>query len=77
MGGVWREDCDRITRLQGIDCRLVGFWVTHISGGKSSECHVQAVVDISDVLFEMISLRHVSIQSGTYGYLGTYGLRGI
>lgn len=37
MGGVWCEDCDCITRLQGINCGLVGFWVARISGGKSSE----------------------------------------
>lgn len=62
MRGVWREDCDCITRLQGIDCGLVGLWITHVSGGESSERDVQAVVDISDVLLKMVSLGHVSIQ---------------
>lgn len=62
MRGVWREDRDRITRLQRIDCGLVGLWITHISGGESIKRHVQAVVDIADVLLKMVSLGHVSIQ---------------
>lgn len=72
MRGVWREDCDRITRIQGIDCGLVGLWITRISGGESSERDIQAVVDISDVLLKMVSLGHVSIYTHIYGYLARH-----
>lgn len=44
MGWIGCEDGDRISGTEGVDCFLVGFWVTFFIAWKGFKAGVEAVV---------------------------------
>lgn len=49
------EDGNRITRLELVNCSLIGIWVLLVVGGKGVEGGLETIVNLCNVLVEVLA----------------------